>query len=428
MLKPVIVIIGGGFAGIELVKKLKDQFFEIFLIDKRNYHTFQPLLYQVASGGLDTSSIAYPYRKLFSGYDDFHFRMAEVLEINTDNQIVITSTGNIRYDTLVIGTGAQSNFFGLKNVELFSMPLKTVPDALDLRSDILQEFEKAIINEDPDKQKILMNFVIVGGGPTGVETAGALAEFKKFILEKDYPELDKRRMRVHLIEATSSLLGAMSKQASLKAEEYLREMGVRIWLNVSVKDYDGINVYLSNGVTLKTDTLIWSAGVTGSIIRGIDGRSIAAGRFKVDAFNKIDGFDNIYAIGDCAAMISPENPKGHPMLATVAMQQGRTLAKNLIRVKRNRKPMPFKFKDPGTMATIGRNKAVVDLPYIKFQGMFAWFVWTFVHLMSLVSFRNRLLTFFAWMWNYFTYENALRLIIRPYKKPGLPGEKLSKVA
>lgn len=413
---PVVVIVGGGFAGLRLAKRLKKKKFKVYLLDKNNYHTFQPLLYQVATGGLGSDSIAYPFRKMIGPIPNIAFRMANVEKIDAANNLVITNVGNFEYDYLVLATGATTNFFGNTTIEQAAMPIKSIPQSLDIRSEFLQEFEKAMMAESiADKQRIL-NFVVVGGGPTGVELAGAMAEIRKTVLPYDYTELDPSLMNIHLIEAGPRLLAAMSEKASESAAKFLREMGVNVQLNTAVQEYDGNTLKLSNGTTMYTETVIWSAGVKGKIVEGIDKECVVKNRYKVDEYNKILCHDNIYAIGDIAMMQTKEYPHGHPMVAPVAMQQAVHLAHNFQNLI-NKKPLkPFKYFDKGSMATIGRHKAVVDLPFIKFHGWFAWYVWMLVHLLMLVSFRNKFLVLFNWIWSYFSYQRAIRLIIRPYKK------------
>ncbi len=411
-----LVLIGGGFGNIQLIKMLKNySSFQITLIDKHNYHTFQPLLYQVASGGLGSDAVAYPYRKIFRNYKNFNFRLAEVQEIDAEKNMLLTNIGPIGYDELVIGTGSETNFYGMENMAKWAMELKSIPQALDLRSNILQEFEEAINTVNMGERKAYLNFVVVGAGPTGVETAGALAEFKKHVLPFDYPELDHNLMQVHLVEAGPRLMPAMSEIASAKTKEYLEELGVKVWLNTAVKDFDGKAITFGDGTALETRTVLWSAGVKGSLISGIKEEAILRkSRYLVDETNKVKGYDNIYAIGDVAAMVTDKTPNGHPGVAQVAIQQGERLGKNMIARMLGRMQKPFQYNDLGSMATIGRNRAVVDLPFIKFQGRIAWLAWMFIHLMTLVSFRNRVIVFVNWMWNYFTYERSIRLIIRPF--------------
>ena len=415
---PRVVVIGGGFAGISFIKKLRKEKIQIVLFDRHNYHTFQPLLYQVSTAGLEPDSIAYPLRKIFRRNLDFHFRLAEVEKINTGKNTIETSIGNLHYDYLVIATGTRTNYFGNESIAENSMPMKTVPQALNIRSLILQNIEKADITTDEDERKRLLNFVIAGGGPTGVELAGALAEFRKGILENDYPELDEGEMYVHLIEGQDRLLPPMSETVSKKALEFLNKLGVQVHLKTLISNYDGRTVITKDGKKFDTATFIWAAGVTGALVKGINGEALVekANRYSVDQFNKIEGFENIYALGDIALMKSEEYPKGHPQVAQPAIQQGKNLGKNFKKMLNGEKMEPFKYFDKGTMATIGRNKAVVDIGKFHFGGAIAWFLWMFVHLWFLVGFRNRVITFFNWTYSYINYDRAARLIIRPYKK------------
>lgn len=411
-----VVIIGGGFAGLNIAKNLSGQDFQIVMIDKHNYHTFQPLLYQVATAGLEPDSIAHAIRQIFSKKENFYFRIADVKKIDPNEKIIFTPIGNIFYDYLILATGSETNYYGNENIMKYSMPMKTIPEALDLRSLVLQNLEAALLTNDLDERQRLMNFVIVGGGPTGVELAGAFGELKKHVLPNDYPDLDIRRMNVHLIQAADKLLPTMSQNASDKAAKYLKDLDVQVWFDTLVKDYDG-KIVTTNDRSFETTTMIWTAGVKGSLIPGIEGEDvIVGGRYSVDKFNKIKGYDDIYAVGDVAVMMTPENPKGDPMVAQVAIQQGKLLAKNLTRQLKNKPLKPFKYNDKGSMATIGRDKAVVDLPSWKFSGWFAWIVWMFVHLVSLIGFRNKVIALMNWVVQYFTYNKSVRLIIRPYKR------------
>jgi NADH:ubiquinone reductase (H+-translocating) len=418
MQAPHLIVIGGGFAGVELIKKLSNQPIKVTVFDKNNYFNFQPLMYQVASGGLGPDAIAYPLRKIIAPMPNIAFRMAEVLAIDTTAQKVSTNIGDFGYDYLCIATGAQTNFFGNKALEKHSMQLKSIPDALDLRSDILQEFEKALSQSESGSIDRILNFVVVGGGPTGVETSGALAEIKKNVLPADYAELDAGKMQVHLIEAAPRLLAAMSEISSRKAKEFLEQLGVHVQLNTSVQQYDAETgaLTLSNGQVLKTDTVIWSAGVKGKTIPGLPEAAFARGnRYKVDAYNRIEGFQNIFAIGDIGYMESDKAyPNGHPMVGTVAQQQGVHLGKNIKRLLKGEEMKPYTYFNLGSMATIGRHKAVFEIFGIKMQGYMAWLGWMFIHLMLLVGFRNRLVVFMNWMWNYFSYQRAIRIITRPF--------------
>jgi len=417
-----IVVIGGGFAGLRLAKKLSTKDFQVVLLDKHNYHTFQPLLYQVATAGLEPDSIAHAIRQIFSKKENFYFRIAEVEKVDTKIQMICSDIGNIHYDYLVVATGSDTNYYGNENIRKNAVPMKTIPEALDLRSLILQNLESALLTNDLDERYRLMNYVIVGGGPTGVELAGAMGELKKHVLPHDYPDLDIRRMNVHLIQGTDRLLPTMSENASEKALKYLEDLGVQVWFDMMVKDYDG-KVITTDKRPFEATTLIWAAGVKGALIPGIEGENlIEGGRYIVDGFNRMKGFDNIFAIGDVALMKTEDNPHGDPMLAQVAIQQGKLLAKNMDNLKYGKSLVPFQYKDKGSMATIGRDKAVVDLPGWKFAGWFAWFVWMFVHLVSLVGFRNKVIALMNWVIQYFQYNKSVRLIIRPYKgRKGQPG-------
>jgi NADH dehydrogenase len=424
---PKVVIIGGGFGGIELGKKLKNKEVEVLMLDKHNYHTFQPLLYQVATGGLEPDSIAFPLRKIFKGQNNFKFRITEVLKVIPELKVVETTIGDISYDYLVIATGSATNFFGQKEIEHFSMPMKTIPEALNLRSMILQNLEEALLEPELIKKDALLNFVVVGGGPTGVELSGALAELKTHVLPKDYPELDISQMDIYLVEGSPEVLGVMSPNASKSAKNFLEEMGVKVLTDVKVEAYDGKVISLSTGQTIDTKNVLWSAGVKGQVPEGIAPDNIVrGGRIKVNEYSAIEGLNNIFAIGDVAAMISEQYPAGHPGVAPVAIQQGNKLAKNLIKIINNEKPDAFKYFDKGSMATVGRNRAVVDIGKIRFQGVFAWFVWMFVHLMSLVGFRNKVVTFVNWVWNYFSYDRGTRLIIRKFNRKSMTEEPLMK--
>jgi len=408
---PRVVIIGGGFAGLKLAKGIDSELYQTVLIDRNNYHTFQPLMYQVASSGLEPDSIAYPLRKVFKGKKRFHFRMAEVQKVNEATKTLETSIGTIGYDILVMATGADSNFFGMENVQKHSMPMKNLVESLNLRSRILRNFEKALNTNDLQEQEALMSFVIVGGGPTGVELAGALAELKKQILPKDYPDLDIRKMQIHLVEAADRLLANMSNTASEKTESFLKKMDVNVWLNTQVKDYDGKEVVTSRHV-FNSRTLVWAAGVKGAPVEGLNATMARGNRVITNEFNAVIDKDSIYSIGDVAQLTSEKNPNGHPMLASVAGQQGSQLADNLNALARKKPMKPFHYSDRGTMATIGRNLAVVDLPFISFGGLLAWFTWMFVHLMLLVDFRSRLVVFVNWAWSYINFDKGTRLIIR----------------
>lgn len=420
--KPRVVIVGGGFGGLNVAKHLPANQFQVVLFDKHNYHTFQPLLYQVATAGLQPDAIAGPLRNQFQKRKDFEFRMLKVLSVNPERSTVTTSAGELEYDYLVIANGAKSNYFGNKQMEQLALPLKSLPDALDLRSQLMQLFEWAIINDNPAIQDHILNIVLIGGGPTGVEMAGALAELKKYILPKDYPRLDFTRMHIYLIEGMDRLLPAMSAQASARAKKDLEKMGVDIRLNAMVQSYDGETVTLKNGETLQSFCVVWTAGVTGDVLPGLPGAWVEKGRILTDEYCRVKGSRNVFAIGDIAAMKTAEYPKGHPGLAQPAIQMGRYIGKNLANLHAGRPVKPFKYFDKGSLATIGRGKSVADLPKnIHFGGRLAWWIWLFVHLNFLISFRNKLLVLTNWLWNFFTYDKGNRLIIRPYIRKGDSG-------
>ena len=414
---PRVVIIGGGFAGLAAAKGLEKKQVQVVLIDKHNYHTFQPLLYQVATGGLEPDSIAFPIRKLFNNLKYYHFRLAEVLQIHADKKEIETNIGFLNYDYLVLATGSKTNFFGNKNIEKHAMEMKSIPQSLNIRSLVLENLEEALLTSDFEERISLMSFVIVGGGPTGVELAGALAEMKKGILPKDYPDLDIRQMQIHIVQGADRLLDAMSEKASKKAEDFLTSLGVCIWKNTIVTDYNGKTVSTNTDDIFKSATVIWAAGVQGEMINGLSTECIVerSNRVRVDEYNRVVGCTNVFAIGDVASMKSKEHPTGHGMMAQPAIQQGKLLAKNILAELKGKPLKVFKYKDKGSMATIGRNKAVVDLPTWKFQGVFAWFVWMFVHLFSLIGVRNKMIVFFNWVYNYIRFDRETRLIIRPFK-------------
>ncbi len=412
---PRVVIIGGGFGGITLAKKLKNKKFQTILIDRNNFHTFQPLLYQVATGGLEPDSIAFPLRKIFDQSQNIIFRMAEVSFINSQEKYLETSIGKIEYDYCVIATGSTNNFYGLKDIEKNTMPLKSLSEALDLRSLVLQNLEQSL-NETENKSAYL-NFLVIGGGPTGVEVAGALAELKRHVVPMDYPELNVNSVKIYLVDNNDKVLSTMSEQSSTKAFDFLTNLGVMLKLSTRLLTYDGEVATLSDGETIQTKTVVWSAGVKGQTINGIDASLIESGnRISVDEFNHVKGHTSLFAIGDVALLREKDYPNGHPMVAPVAIQQADLLAKNLQHFQNKKSPARFKYFNKGSMATIGRNKAVVDFGKIHFQGSFAWFTWMFVHLMTLVGFRNRVVVFINWLWNFFSYDRAIRLIVRPFKK------------
>lgn len=412
--QPRIVIVGGGFGGVELAKALDKAAAQVVLIDKINYHTFQPLLYQVATSGLDSSSIVAPFRKFLGKQKNFYFRLAEVKQVLPEKNMLDTSIGAIRYDYLVIATGASTNYYGMADIEKYAVPMKSLNDAILLRNHILENFEAALQSDDKAQLNSFMDFVVVGGGPTGVEVAGALSELRSHVFPQDYKELDLFHMDIHLIEASPRLLNGMSEKAGNNALAYLKSMGVNVQLSTGVKSYDGETVTLSTGETLKAKTLVWGAGVKGSPLNGLKTETIVRGnRIKVDEYNKAVGYDNIFAVGDVACMMTEATPNGHPMVAQPAMQQGVNLAYNLKKLLRKETNLrPFKYFDMGGMATIGRNKAVADIFGFEFGGFLAWAVWLFVHLMSLVGFKNRFFVFFNWLSSYFSYDKSNRLIIK----------------
>jgi len=411
--KPRVVIIGGGFGGVNLARKLKHTEVDVVMVDKHNYHTFQPLLYQVAIGAIESDAVAFPLRRIFTGQKGFSFHMAEVQQINPGLNTITTTLGDIHYDYLVVATGANTNFFGNKEIEHYTMPMKNIPEALNIRSLILQNLEKAAVTTDLTERAALLTFVVVGGGPTGVELAGSLAEMRLNMLCKDYPDLRPEDMKVYLAEGKPKLIAAMSEQASVKAKEFLLEMGVIIYNDVHVTSYNGDQLVIDNGVTIKSRNVFWAAGVKGEVPAGIPQDVVLrGGRIQTDEISRVKGFQNIFAIGDVAAMITSESPEGHPGVAPVAIQQGGHLAKNILHLVKGQPTEPFKYHDKGSLATIGRNRAVADLGKIRFQGFFAWFVWLFVHIMSLAGFSNKLVVFCNWLINYFTKNTDNRLIIR----------------
>jgi NADH dehydrogenase len=418
-----IVIIGGGFAGITMAKKFAGKDVQVVLLDRHNYHTFQPLLYQVATAGLEPDSIAGPLRKLLENHKNIYFRMATVSKIDQNENMVVSNVGGLAFDYLIVAAGSKTNFFGQNDKFEKAFPLKQIPQALDFRSHILQNFEEAVLSSDEEKIERLMNIVIVGGGPTGVELAGALGELKKHVLPNDYPDLDFNRLNIYLVEGMDRLLGGMSEFAGRKAQIYLKKFEVNVKLNTMVDSYDGDTVVFSDKKTMPAATLLWGAGVMGNVIDGLSEESVINSRYKVDTYSLVEGTKNIYAVGDIAFMETKDFPQGHPMLAPVAMQQGERLAKNILASLNGKEQKPFSYFDKGSMATVGRNKAVVDLPKnLHFGGFFAWFIWMFVHLISIVGFRNKIVILSNWIWNYFTYDRGTRLIIRPFV-PKVKGQK-----
>jgi len=414
-----IVIIGAGFGGLKIAKKLVGSGYQIVLIDKNNYHQFQPLFYQVASSGIEPSSILFPLRKIFQKRKDVYIRVAEVYSVDPEKKVLHTSLDTVWYDYLVIATGVNSNFFGMKNMEQFAIPMKSISEAMSLRNRILSNLEKAVtlFEEREEEKKALLNVVVVGGGPTGVEIAGAIAEMKNFVLPKDYPDLNLNLMQVSLVEGSPSLLANMSKHASEKSLFYLKRLGINVHLSTRVIDYDGKVLRLGNGELMHTQLVIWAAGISGVVPPGIPEESIGRSRrMLVDEYSKLKGFEDIYSIGDASVMSTNDYPNGHPQVAQVAIQQGANLANNFKAMRKNAPLKAFKYIDRGSMATIGRNRAVADLPFLKYSGFIAWLTWMFVHLMAIVGVKNRLLIFINWMWNYMTYDQSLRLILWAARK------------
>ncbi|TYR34778.1 NAD(P)/FAD-dependent oxidoreductase [Sphingobacterium phlebotomi] len=420
---PRVIIIGGGFGGVEVARCLKDKEVEVLLIDRNNFHTFQPLMYQVATGTLAADAISFPIRKMFKSQQNFRFRMADVTEIDHTEKIVKTSVGDYDYDYLVIATGATSNFFGNKQVEQYALPMKSIHEALNIRSYVLQNLEEAVLRKNYHDRERFLNFVVVGGGPTGVELSGAIAEIQLHMLKKDYPELSKNEMKVYLVEGTGNILAALSEKSSQDAERYLRDLGVNILLNTQVTGYDGDTIKFSNGESIPTKTVIWGAGVMGQFPAGIHPEIIQRGnRIQTDGQCRVSGMGNVYAIGDVAAMITEDTPRGLPGVAPAAQQQGAYVAKHILKNMNNQQAADFKYFDKGSMATIGRNKAVVDMGRFHMKGFIAWLTWMFVHLVSIFGFRNKLVTFVNWSIKFFTKNSGIRLIINKYKRPDVEKE------
>lgn len=415
-MKKHILIVGGGFAGINLIKSLRnDKRFKITLVDKNNYHFFPPLIYQVATSFIEASNISYPFRKLFSTHKHVKFHMGSLIRINTDDKTIETDTGNLTYDYLVLALGTESNFFGMENVKKHALPMKTIEEALYLRNHILLTLEEAARNKDIKQVEKLQNIVIAGGGPTGVELAGMLAEMGKYIAKKEYPEIKLGLSNLYLVDALPSLLSPMSNLAKETAYNTLRELGVKIILDVFVKDYVDSKVILSDGKTIATETLIWTSGVIGREVPGLPDQSITKGRrILVDAYNRVEETENIYALGDLCMMISENKyPKGHPQLAQVAIQQGKNLAANFKRIEDEKVLQPFQYNDKGSMAIISKYNAVVDLPKHSFKGFIAWLTWLFIHIIPLIGFKNKLQLAFDWFRLFITNNPSIRLILYP---------------
>lgn len=414
--KKKIIIIGGGFAGLHLVRELDENLFDVLLIDKINHHQFQPLFYQVATSQIEPSSISFPLRNIFKNKKNVQIRLAEVTSVDKNNNTITTTIGEFTYDYLVIAVGCTTNFFGNNNILNNALTLKSTYDAITIRNHILQTFEKIISANDAEKTGYL-NLVIVGTGPTGVELAGAFAEIKKNVLPKDYRGIDFSKFNIILIGGTNSTLTSMSEKSKAESQKYLKDMGVTIHLETVVEDYDGTTLKLKGGKTIETKTVIWAAGITGNKVAGFSNENLAPGnRFKVNRINQIIESENVFAIGDIAYMETPKYPKGHPQVANVAINQGKLLADNFKRLVQNKKTTDFEYNDLGSMATIGTNKAVVDLPWIHFKGYLAWLVWMFLHLMLILSVRNKLIIFINWAWAYITKDTSLRLILVQRRK------------
>lgn len=411
-----IVILGAGFAGLQLARRIKDTVCDITLIDRYNFHQFQPLFYQVATARLEPSSISFPLRKVFQRKKNVHVRVAEVERIADEERKVYTTAGIFTYDYLVIATGCRTNFFGNKNIERHAYPMKSTPDSIALRNRILLNFEDAL-HSTPEEKEGIMNIVIAGGGPTGVELAGAIIEMKKNVLPNDYPDMDFSMLHVFLIEGGPATLGPMSEVSQQKSQAYLEKMGVQVWTNALIEDFDGKTVRIKDGRSIRSNNLIWAAGVTGNVPEGISKEYLVRGnRIRVDDCNRIAGIAHLFAIGDIAYMETKGWEKGHPQLANVAINQAKNLAANLHRSHQNKPFRPFIYKNPGTMATVGKRKAVVDLPWVSFQGFFAWLVWMFLHLMLILSVKNKLIIFINWGISYVTNDTTLRLILLPTRK------------
>ena len=413
-----IVIVGGGFAGINLAKELTNvPEIEVILVDKNNYNFFPPLIYQVATAFLEPSSISYPFRKFFAGKKNLRFRLAEVLRVNPEQNTVILDDGELTYDYLVFATGAETSFFGMKNVQKNAIPMKTLNDSIEMRNKLLQNMEQAVITKNIRERRKYLTIVVAGGGPTGVEVSGMLSEMRNGVLRKEYPELSTSASKIYLVDGGNALLSPMSEASQKDTYDALTKMGVTVLLNTRVTDYKDDLVYFANGETIPTKNLIWAAGITAKKFEGLPDECYGRGqRMITDAYNQVNLTHNIFAIGDTSIMMTDENfPNGHPQVAQVAIQQGKNLAKNFINILRNKPLEAFKYKDKGSMAIIGKNKAVVDLPKPKmhFKGFFAWMVWLFIHLISLITYRNRINTFYNWMVAYFAKDQSYRMIIRP---------------
>jgi NADH dehydrogenase len=414
-MKKKIIVIGGGFAGLQFIKNLRKRVFDIVLIDRLNHHQFQPLFYQVATSQIEPTSISFPFRKIFQKRKDVTFRLTEVVSVDPATNSIATSAGNFNYDFLVIASGGKTNFFGNKEIMSNAFSLKTTYEAIKIRNAILENFETILNSNDQDES--LFNIVVVGGGPTGVELSGAFAELKRDVLPKDFPGTDFSKLQVFLLEGGNHTLSAMSNVAKRTSEQYLKKLGVQLKTGVFVQNYDGNILKLSNGEILRSKNVIWAAGITGNTIAGIRPEVITpSNRIKTDRMSKVYGYENIYAVGDIAYMETPKYPEGHPQVANVAINQAKNLARNFNARISGGKQTEYEYKDLGSMATVGRNKAIVDLPFMKFHGYMAWYVWMFLHLMLILSVRNKLIIFINWAWNYFTKNSSLRIILKVDEK------------
>lgn len=411
-----VVIIGGGFGGIQIAKMFKNKDVQVVIVDKNNYHTFQPLMYQVATSALEAESIAYPIRKIFNKSNNVFFRLGEVTRIDAEKKMIEFGNDTLEYDYLVIASGAKTNYFGNEGLTISAMPMKSILESLDLRTMLLQNLEHALLINNERKKQGMMNVVIAGAGPTGVELAGALGELKRSVFPKDYPELDLSKMNIYLVQSGDRVLPMLSPKSSTRAKKYLEKLGVTVVLNTRVLDYFGDYVQTDTGQDIIAKTLIWTAGVTGNPIKGMPKETVGRGdRIQVDEFNQVRGMQDVYAIGDVACMVQKDWPNGHPQVAPAAMQQGKLLGKNLVGKICNNKPLkPFKYKDKGAMATVGKNKALVEMGRLKIGGAVAWFIWMVIHLLSLVGFRNKVVTMFNWIKNYFNSDRGMRLIITQF--------------
>jgi NADH:ubiquinone reductase (H+-translocating) len=409
-----VVIAGCGFAGLTLARKLKRSGLQVVIVDKHNYHQFPPLFYQVASAGLEESSILFPLRKIFQNYPDFYIRKAEVKSVDSAKKQLNTSGGIIDYDYLVLSFGATNSFFGSKEMEKNARGMKSIAEVLDLRNSLLMNLENSLLAENEEERDMHLNIVIIGAGPSGVEIAGAISEMNKYILPKDYPELKEIRAKIYLVEAAGRVLNVMSEKSSEKAQQFLEEHGVKVMTNTKATGCDAKSVTLSTGEKINTSMIIWTAGIKGNHIDGLSADVFTkSGRILVDRFNRVKDQSDIFALGDVAFMTEEKYPNGHPQVAQVAIQQAELLAENLKKIESKKPLKVFKYRDLGTMATVGKNLAVVELPYIHFYGIFAWFVWMFIHLMSIIGVRNRFIIFLNWAWKYITYDQSTRILLRP---------------